>query len=92
MTLISGRYKGTEGVVDSAVLQRTADHLDEYATGFHVVLDTGLVVTVRRDNLNSINRITYRIPDTSIVWYHQDLDSSSFNLGKVLRFSLIYTA
>jgi hypothetical protein len=33
--------------VDSAVFQRTVDQPDEYAPGYHVVLDNGEVVTVR---------------------------------------------
>ena len=35
------------GVVDSAVFQRTVGFPDEYAPGYHVVLDTGPVITVR---------------------------------------------
>ena len=46
-----GRYVGTTGVVDTAVFQRTVDHPDEFAPGYHVVLDTGPVVTVRREQL-----------------------------------------
>ena len=47
VTITSGRYKGIKGVVDSAVFQRTNDAPDEYAPGYHVILDTGPVVTVR---------------------------------------------
>ena len=39
VTIISGRYKGYTGVVDSAVFQRTVDAPDEYAPGYHIVLD-----------------------------------------------------
>ena len=53
VTIISGRYKGIKGVVDSAVFQRTVDWPDEYAPGYHVILDTGPVVTVRWDQLAS---------------------------------------
>ena len=51
VTIVSGRYKGHTAVVDSAVFQRTVDYPDELAPGYHVVLDTGPVVTVRWDQL-----------------------------------------
>ena len=51
MTIVSGSYKGHTGVVDSAVFQRTADRPDEFAPGYHVILDTGPVVTVRWDQI-----------------------------------------
>jgi hypothetical protein len=38
---------GAVGVVDSAVFQRTIDYPNEYAAGYHVVLDYERVVTVR---------------------------------------------
>ena len=41
MTILWGRYAGMTGIVDSAVLQRTVDHPEEYAPGYHVILDTG---------------------------------------------------
>ena len=40
VTIISGHHKGAIGVVDSAVFQRTVDYPDEFAPGYHVVLDT----------------------------------------------------
>ena len=42
-----GRYTGGTGIVDSAVFQKTADDPDDYAAGYHVVLDNERVVTVR---------------------------------------------
>ena len=51
VTIISGSHRGYTGVVDSAVFQRTVDAPDEYAPGYHVLLDTGPVVTVRWDQL-----------------------------------------
>ena len=51
VTIISGRYKGSTGVVDSAVFQRTVDWPDEYSPGYHVALDDGKVVTVRWDQV-----------------------------------------
>ena len=38
------------GVVDSSLFQKTVD-CDEYAAGYHVVLDDERVVTVRWDQL-----------------------------------------
>ena len=59
VVIISGRYKRCEGVVDSAVFQRTVDYPDEYAPGYHVVLDSEEVVTVRSDRLDGTsNRIS----------------------------------
>ena len=45
--ITTGSYQGCTGIVDSAVFQRTVDQPDEYAPGYHVVLDNGAVVTVR---------------------------------------------
>ncbi len=47
VTIISGRYAGRTGVVDSAVFQRTVDYPDEFAPAYHVILDNEGVVTVR---------------------------------------------
>ncbi len=51
VTIISGHHEAVNGVVDSAVFQRTVDYPDEFAPGYHVVLDDGKVVTVRRDQV-----------------------------------------
>ena len=53
VTIVSGRYKGHTGVVDSAVFQRTVDCPDEYSAGYHVVLGDERVVTVRWDQASS---------------------------------------
>ena len=37
----------------SALFQRTVDQPDEYAPGYHVVLDNWAVVTVRWDQVGS---------------------------------------
>ena len=47
--ILSGQYEGHRGTVDSAVFQRTVDWPDEFAPGYHVVLENGTVVTVRWD-------------------------------------------
>ena len=51
--ITTGRYQGCTGFVDSAVFQRTVDQPDEYAPGYHVVLDNGAVVTVCWDQVRS---------------------------------------
>ena len=47
VTIISGRYTGQDGLVDSNVFQKTVDYPEEYARGCHVVIEDGQVVTVR---------------------------------------------
>ena len=51
VTITWGQYKGVKGLVASAVFQRTVDQPDQYTPGYHVILDIGLVVTVRWDQL-----------------------------------------
>ena len=53
VTIISGRYRGSHGVVDSAVFQRTVDYPEEYSAGYHVVLDSGPVITIRWDQVHA---------------------------------------
>ena len=55
VVIVSGRYEGHQGVVDSAVFQRTVDYPDEFAPGYHVVLEDGTVVTVRWDQVKPGN-------------------------------------
>ncbi len=50
---VSGQQAGVLGVIDSAVFQRTIDHPDDFAPGYHVVLSEGAVVTVRWDQVKS---------------------------------------
>ncbi len=45
--IISGKYAGHTGTVESNVYQRTADFPDELNNGFHIWLDTEELVTVR---------------------------------------------
>ena len=49
-----GRYAGALGIVDSAVFQTTVDYPDEYAAGYHVVLEDERVVTVWWDQLSGV--------------------------------------
>ena len=53
VTIVSGRYKGCIGLVDSAVFQRTVDYPEEYSPGYHVILETGKVVSVRWNQIES---------------------------------------
>ena len=59
------QYAGATGV-NSAVFQRTVHYPEEFAPGYHVVLDAGPVVTVRRDQpaglirLLRIHQVSYR--------------------------------
>ena len=53
VTIISGKYAGHHGVVDSAVFQQTVDYPDEVAPGYHVILDTGPWITVRWDQVQA---------------------------------------
>jgi len=43
-----GRYDGAFGTVDSVVFQRTDDQPKELQHGYHVILDSGRVVTVNK--------------------------------------------
>jgi len=52
--VISGRYAGGTGTVDANVFQRTVDYPEEFAAGFHLVLDDGTVVTVRREQVELV--------------------------------------
>ncbi len=50
----TGKFAGHQGTVESNVYQRTVDYPDEWANGFHVMLDTGVLVTVRCDQVESM--------------------------------------
>ena len=49
--IITGKYTGQTGTVESNVYQRTVDYPDEFANGYHIMLDTEEVVTVRWDQV-----------------------------------------
>ena len=55
VTIISGRYAGFHGAVDSAVFQRTIDYPDAFSPGYHVIIDDDLVVTLRWDQVRGMN-------------------------------------
>ena len=59
-----GRGTGDGGIIESNVHQRTVDFPGEFAVGFHVWLDSGLVVVVRADQVQKSNGLRRR-PDPS---------------------------
>ncbi len=63
----SGSHRGGTGdggIIESNVHQRTVDFPGEFAVGFHVWLDSGLVVVVRADQVQKSNGLRRR-PDPS---------------------------
>lgn len=42
-----GKYVGHRGTIEANVYQRTVDYPDEWANGYHGMLDTERLVTVR---------------------------------------------
>jgi len=51
--IITGKYAGHTGVIESNVYQKTADCPDELNNGFHFMLDTEELITVRWDQVES---------------------------------------
>ena len=51
--IISGLYEGHKGTVEANVYQKTVDYPTELSNGFHVMLDTEKLVTVRWDQIVS---------------------------------------
>ena len=51
--IISGKYAGHTGTVESNVYQRTVDYPDEWANGHYVMLDTEELVTVRWEQVEA---------------------------------------
>lgn len=49
--ITTGKYAGQTGTIESNVHQRTADCPNDLSDGFHVMLDSGEVVTVRWDQV-----------------------------------------
>ncbi len=49
--ITAGKYAGRTGTIESNVYQRTVDYPDEWANGYHVMLDTEKLVTVRWDQV-----------------------------------------
>ena len=53
MTITTGKYAGLTGNIESNVYQRTVDYPEKLANGYHVMLDTGELVTVRWNQVES---------------------------------------
>ncbi len=53
VTITNGNA-GRFGTVESNVYQRTVDYPDEWHNGFHVLLDTGVLVTVRWEQVRGL--------------------------------------
>ena len=56
VTITTGKYAGWTGSIESNVFQRTVDYPDELANGYHVMLDTEELVTVRCDQVQTIDK------------------------------------
>lgn len=54
VTITTGKYAGQSGKVEANVYQKTVDYPDDWANGYHVMLDTEELVTVRRDQLERL--------------------------------------
>ena len=52
--IISGMYEGHRGTVEANVYQKTVDYPDEWANGYHVMLDTEELVTVRWEQVRPV--------------------------------------
>ena len=53
VTTSNSRYAGYRGMIESNVFKRTADYPDKFANGYHMMLDTGVPVTVRLDQVEA---------------------------------------
>ena len=51
--ITTGKFAGHTGVIESNVYQRTVDYPDELFNGHHVMLDTGVLVTVRWEQVEA---------------------------------------
>ena len=51
--IISGKYAGHTGTLESNVYQRTVDYPDEWHNGYHIMLDTEELVTVRWEQVEA---------------------------------------
>ena len=56
--IISVSHRGQTGTVEGRVFQKTVDYPDESHHGYHVYLDDGGVVTVRRGYVEPVREIT----------------------------------
>ena len=52
--ITSGTFEGHRGTVEANVHQRTADYPDELNNGFHVMLDSEELMTVRWEQVEAL--------------------------------------
>jgi len=57
VTITSGKYAGYCGTVEANVFQKTVDFPDEWSNGYHVMLDSEEIVTVRWDQVESMREL-----------------------------------
>ena len=55
VVITTGKYAGHQATVESNVYQRTVDYPDEWHNGFHIMLDTEKLVTVRWEQVEAIS-------------------------------------
>jgi len=51
--ITTGKYTGYRGAIEANVYQKTVDYPDEWSNGYHVMLDTEDLVTVRWNQARS---------------------------------------
>gem|GEM_PF-664167 len=54
VTITTGKYTGCRGTVESNVFQKSVNYLDEWANGFHVMLDSEELLTVPWDQVEAL--------------------------------------
>ena len=59
VTITTGKYAGRTGAIESNVHQRTVDYPNDHSDGFQVMLDSGVLVTVRWDQVEMLQRLGY---------------------------------
>ena len=60
VTITTGKYAGQTGTVESNVHQKTVDYPNDLSNGFHVMLDTEGLVTMRWDQVEATtNWVSY---------------------------------
>ena len=55
VTITTGKYAGHTATIESDVYQRTVDYPDELANGFHVMLDSEVLVKVRWEQVEGLS-------------------------------------
>jgi hypothetical protein len=53
VTITSGTYDGQKGTVESKVYHKAVDYHNEWSNGYHIMLDTEALVTLRWGQVDS---------------------------------------